>query len=58
MDPELYQYCSKLIVELNEMRSVAMAALEYIDAIPKDLEFGKAMPGFDRDWADSIISKD
>ena len=57
MDPELYKYRSELIAELNEMRSVATAALEYIDAIPKDIEFDKTMPGFDRDWADSVVSK-
>ena len=33
---------------------VARALREYIDAIPKSVDFG-AMPGVDRDWVDSVI---
>ncbi|WP_373203398.1 hypothetical protein [Citrobacter amalonaticus] len=32
------------------------AAMDYIDAIPKDVVL-PAMPGFDRDWVDGVISK-
>jgi len=34
---------------------VALAMREWIDAVPSDTVL-PAMPGFDRDWADSIIS--
>lgn len=30
--------------------------LEYIDALPKDIQL-PAMPGFDRDWAETIIAE-
>lgn len=33
-----------------------LAALEYIDALPKDLVL-PAMPGFDRDWVDNILEQ-
>ncbi len=33
----------------------ARALREYIDAIPKEIEFNKAMPGVDRDWIDSVL---
>lgn len=32
------------------------ATLEYIDAIPKDIEL-PAMPGFDRDYVESVIDQ-
>ena len=37
-----------------ELRAVARAMLEWIDAVPKDTVL-PAMPGFDRDWADMVI---
>lgn len=40
-----------LIVEL---KTALRAALGYIDALPPDLEL-PAMPGFDRDWVDSLL---
>lgn len=40
----------------DDLLELALAMMEYIDAIPKDLVL-PAMPGFDRDWADEIISK-
>lgn len=32
------------------------AVLEYIDAIPKDIEL-PAMPGIDRDWVEYLVEK-
>jgi uncharacterized FlaG/YvyC family protein len=40
----------------KDLIEVAKAALEYIDAIPKDIEL-PSMPGFSRDWADAVIEK-
>lgn len=39
----------------EDLRSIAAALLEYIDAIPKGLQFEKSMPGIDREWAESVI---
>ena len=39
---------------IKELLKVAEYALEYIDAIPKEVEL-PVMPGFDRDWADGVI---
>jgi phage terminase Nu1 subunit (DNA packaging protein) len=38
-----------------EAVEVARALRDYIDAIPKNVEFAVAMPGIDRDWVDSVI---
>jgi hypothetical protein len=38
-----------------QLRFYLSAALEYIDAIPKDIEL-PAMPGFDRDEADQLLA--
>ena len=38
----------------EELEELAIAMRTYIDAIPKDVVL-PVMPGFDRDWADSII---
>ena len=38
----------------TELLKLAQAALEYIDAIPKDVVL-PAMPGFDRDWASDVL---
>lgn len=41
-----------------ELVEVAKAGLEYIDAIPADIaDAFDTMPGFDRDWAEEIISE-
>lgn len=40
----------------KEALAVARAALEYIDALPGDIKLDKSMPGFDRDWADSVVT--
>lgn len=42
----------------SELVEVAMAGLEYIDAIPADIAGAfDTMPGFDRDWAEETISE-
>ena len=38
----------------NDLEAVARAMRDWIDAVPKDIQLPE-MPGFDRDWADSII---
>lgn len=39
----------------REAVEVAKALRQYIDAIPKSIEFGVAMPGVDRDWVNSVL---
>lgn len=41
----------------KELVEVLQAALEWIDAVPKDTQL-PAMPGFDRDWADEVLDKE
>lgn len=41
---------------IKELLEVAMAFREYIDALPDGIEL-PAMPGLDRDWADSVIGQ-
>lgn len=45
-----------LISAAPDLLKLARYALEYIDAIPKGVEF-PTMPGFDRDWAEDVIAK-
>lgn len=41
----------------NEVALVARTALDYIDALPKDVVATlPAMPGFDRDWAENVLA--
>lgn len=40
----------------RDLIEVLQAALEWIDAVPADVEL-PAMPGFDRDWAADVIAK-
>jgi len=40
---------------MRQLIEVAQAALEWIDAVPANIEL-PAMPGFDRDWADEVIA--
>jgi hypothetical protein len=40
---------------MQETADVAKALRDYIDAIPKDVQFAVAMPGVDRDWVDSVL---
>jgi len=43
---------------LSETVEVARAALNYIDALPADIAAAlPAMPGFDRDWAENVLSE-
>ncbi len=43
--------------KLIEVGKVARAALNYIDAIPAEVAARlPAMPGFDRDWAESVLA--
>lgn len=43
-----------LIAKSPELLELAKAALEWIDSVPSDIEL-PTMPGFDRDWAESVI---
>lgn len=45
-----------LIAAAPDLLEALQAAMDYIDAIPKDIVL-PAMPGFDRDWVDGVISK-
>lgn len=40
--------------EVKELREALRAALDWIDAVPSGTEL-PAMPGFDRDWAESLL---
>ena len=42
--------------EASELREVACAMREWIDAVPPDIVL-PAMPRFDRNWADEIIDR-
>ncbi|HBQ5283822.1 hypothetical protein ACVSSC_21330 [Klebsiella pneumoniae] len=43
--------------EIEGLVKVAKAALQYIDAIPQEVaDAFHTMPGFDRDWAEEVIS--
>lgn len=37
----------------QELQLALRCALDYIDAIPKEIQF-PVMPGFDRDWAERV----
>ncbi|EAT1308187.1 hypothetical protein EX399_10415 [Salmonella enterica] len=44
-------------INQDEVKSVARAALDYIDALPKEVVAAlPAMPGFDRDWAENVLA--
>lgn len=45
-----------LFAAAPELFEALQAALEWIDNVPSDTPL-PAMPGFDRDWVDSIIGK-
>lgn len=42
---------------LRESAFVIESLLEYIDAIPKEIQFQKAMPGIDRDYVEQILER-
>ena len=44
------QYCR----DTDELRLGLKMALEWIDAVPKDIQL-PTMPGFDRDWVNGLI---
>jgi hypothetical protein len=46
-------YMERMANRIAELEERLQAAMGYIDAIPKDTVL-PAMPGFDRDWMDSI----
>lgn len=39
---------------IKELQSALRLALDWIDAVPKDIPL-PTMPGFDRDWAESLL---
>lgn len=42
----------------KELLEVVRAALDYIDALPKEVVAClPTMPGFDRDWAENVIAE-
>lgn len=55
----IYSNMTKLEAQNKAIKlaEVAEALREYIDAIPKDIEFNCTMPGIDRDWVDNIIDE-
>jgi len=42
---------------IQDLVQVCKAMREWIDAVPEDTVL-RVMPGFDRDWADSVINGD
>lgn len=42
--------------QLQELTQLGRAMLGWIDAVPADVEL-PAMPGFDRDWAESLLAE-
>lgn len=46
----------QLKADKYEMTKALRAALEWIDAIPKDISL-PAMPGSDRGWVDNLIAE-
>lgn len=38
-----------------DVKDVARSLLEYVDAIPDNIDFEKTMPGIDRDWIEKVL---
>jgi len=53
----LLKYIAKLELSLVDTQEVARAALDWIDTVPSETVL-PAMPGFDRDWAEEVLSKE
>jgi len=53
MDKDDVQYWRKKAMEL---KYITESLLEYIDSIPKEIEFNKAMPEIDRDYIESVLN--
>ncbi|HEJ7052556.1 TPA: hypothetical protein SMF43_001501 [Serratia marcescens] len=45
-----------LICSAPQLLEALQAAMEWIDAVPQDIQL-PTMPGFNRDWVDGIIAK-
>ena len=55
MSPEeINSLLNNLKLKNDNLKEVAIAMREWIDAVPADIVL-PTMPGFDRDWADEII---
>jgi len=55
-DEEAQEANANLIAAAPELLEVLQAAIEWIDSVPADTTL-PTMPGFDRDWANSVIDK-
>ena len=55
---EINDAFNQLNDRINELHKVASALREYIDAIPKNIQFTCTMPGAARDWVDDVIDKE
>lgn len=47
---------SQILSQRDELLEVVKAMRQWIDAVPSNTPL-PAMPGFDRDWADSVIDQ-
>lgn len=45
-----------LLGVIFDLKNVARSALDWIDSVPQDTKL-PTMPGFDRDWAEGVLSK-
>lgn len=54
---EEWQGMARRLLAVEESKDVARAALDYIDALPKEVVASlPVMPGFDRDWAENTLT--
>lgn len=52
----LLAHITELTAQVSDLRELALAQREWIDAVPNDTVLPE-MPGHDRDWADSVLAK-